>query len=534
MEGEMVANGSTSVDARLLERLASRAAVRAGREPLTVEAPFTGAPLGTVPRGTPEDMLAACRAARAAQPAWAATPFAERASIMLRFHDLVIANASEALDLIQLEIGKSRAHAFDEILDTAITARYYAHTAEDFLRPHRQQGALPVLTMAHEYCRPRGVVGFITPWNFPLILSITDALAALMAGNAAVIKPDSQTPFACLWAAALLREAGLPDGALQVVTGSGSELGPTLIDEVDYLMFTGSTTTGTRLAQAAAARLIDYGMELGGKNAALVLDDAPRGRHVAGRELGISAAGGIAVGIAAHAGQVCVSCERLYVQEGIYDELVGSLAEKLANLRLGNDLSWDYDLGSLASKDQLDKVTAHVEEARERGARLLAGGRARPDLGPYFYEPTLLEDVDESMGVCREETFGPVCSVYRFTDVDQAVAQINDCSYGLNASIWTRDAARGAEIAARIQAGTVGINDAYQAGWASASPMGGFKASGVGRRHGRQGIVKYTEPQTVVRQRVSPVYALPFLSHKQHAQVMATAVRMLKYVPWIK
>jgi len=525
---------SALVDARLLERLAARAAVAAGREPLAVEAPFTGETLGTVPRGPPDDMVAACRAARAAQPRWAATSFAERAAIMMRFHDLLIANAREILDLIQLEIGKSRAHAFDEVLDPAIIARYYANTAEGYLRPRRRQGALPFLTTAREYRRPRGVIGFITPWNFPLILSLTDALAALMAGNAVVVKPDSQTPFTMLWALALLHEAGLPDDVAQVVTGSGAELGPALIDEVDYLMFTGSSATGEKLAQQAAARLIDFSMELGGKNAALVLNDAPHGLRVGGHRLGISATDGVAFGISAHAGQVCVSCERLYVQDGIYDQFVGELTQALADVRLGNDLSWDYDLGSLASQDQLDKVSAHVEDAVASGARVLTGGRERPDLGPYFFEPTLLEGVDEGMRLYREETFGPVCSVYRFTDVDEAVERINDSEYGLNASIWTRDIARGYRIAARIQAGTIGINDAYQASWASASPMGGFKTSGVGRRHGSHGILKYTEAQTVARQRLSPVYALPLLDHERHSQVMAVAVKALKYVPWIK
>ncbi len=521
------------IDERSLERLASRAAVAGGSDRIAVEMPFTGEVLGHVPRGTKDDMIAACDAARDAQPAWSASSVADRAAILLRFHDLLIANADEALDLIQLEIGKSRAHAFDEVLDTAITARYYAHITEKTLRPRRRQGALPVLTVAHEHHRPRGVVGFITPWNFPLILSITDALPALMAGNTAVIKPDSQTPFTTLWAAALLRDAGLPDGVLQIVPGGGAELGPVLVDEVDYLMFTGSTSTGALLARQAASRLIDFSMELGGKNAALVLDDAPRGLRVAGHDLGISAVAGLAVGIAAHAGQVCVSCERLYVQDGIYDELVPRLTAALDGLRLGNDLSWDYDLGSLASRDQTEKVSAHIQDAVDQGARLLTGGRPRPDLGPYFLEPVLLEEVHDGMHVCRQETFGPVCSVHRFTHVDEAIELINDCPYGLHASVWTRDAARGAGIAARIEAGTVGVNDAYQASWASTSPMGGFKASGVGRRHGRQGLLKYTEPQAVVRQRLSPVHALPLLDHKQHARVMSAAVRALKYVPGI-
>ena len=522
------------IDAPVLHRLAGNAAVAEGSALLEVEAPFTGETLGAVPCGTAQDMIAACAAARAAQQQWAAASFAERAAILLRFHDLLLANANEVLDLIQLEIGKARVHAFAEVLDTAITARYYAHTAERFLASHRRQGALPLLTSTREVLHPRGVIGFITPWNFPLILSITDALAALMAGNAAVIKPDSQTPFTCLWAAALLREAGLPDGVLQVVPGAGAEIGQPLIDNVDYLMFTGSTATGTRLAQAAAARLIDYSMELGGKNAAIVLDDAPRGFKAGKDCLGICSERGVAFGISAHAGQVCISCERLFVQDGIYDSFMAALIETMGGLRIGSGLSWDCDVGSLASADQLAKVQAHVDEAVERGARVLIGGRARPDLGPYFFEPTLLEGVSEDMTLCRTETFGPVASVYRFTSVDDAIERINDCAYGLNASVWTADHRKGVQIAARIEAGTVGVNDAYQATWASSgSPMGGYKTSGVGRRHGRQGIVKYTEAQTIAVQRLSPVESIPFLDNRGYATVMTAAIKLLKYLPGI-
>jgi len=525
---------AASVDDRMLRRLAAQAAVPDGNDPLEVEAPFTGEILGAVPRGTAADMAAACAAARGAQPAWAALSFDDRAAVMLRFHDLLLANANEILDLIQLEVGKARVHAFTEVFDAAVTARYYAHTAEDFLRSHRRQGVLPVVTQTRELLHPRGVIGFITPWNFPLVLSISDAIPALMAGNTAVVKPDSQSPFTLLWAVALLREAGLPEEVLQVVPGSGAELGPPLIDAVDYLMFTGSTATGSRLAQAAAARLIDYGMELGGKNAAIVLDDAPHGLSVGKTTLGISTVAGLAFGISAHAGQVCVSCERLFVQDGIYDDFVPRLVSAVQGMRMGDGLSWDHDLGSLASADQLAKVEAHVGEAVSKGARILAGGRARPDLGPYFYEPTLLEGVDDGMAVCVDETFGPVASIYRFRDVDDAIVRVNDCSYGLNASVWTRDVRRGREIAARIQAGTVGINDAYQAAWGSmGSPMGGHKMSGVGRRHGRQGIVKYTEAQTVAVQRLTPLETIPFLDHKGYATALLAALRVLKRMPGI-
>jgi succinate-semialdehyde dehydrogenase / glutarate-semialdehyde dehydrogenase len=522
------------IDGRFLARLAEGAACAPGRELLSVEMPFTGEVLGAVPHGNPDDMSAAVAAARAAQPGWAAVPAAEKARILLEFHDLVIANAHEILDLIQLELGKSRKHAYEEVLDTAITARYYAHTATGFLRPRLRQGALPLLTMTREYRRPKGVVGVISPWNYPLMLSISDALAAIMAGNTVVIKPDSQTPFSALWVTRLLTEAGLPDGVVHVVTGPGSELGPTLIAGVDYLMFTGSTATGKLLAQAAAARLIDYSMELGGKNPALVLDDAPFGLHLGGIDLGLSAVDGLAFAISTGAGQVCVSCERLYVQAGVYDRFVPQLAEALQALRLGSSLGWDADVGSLASADQLAKVSAHVDDAVGKGAEVLAGGHARPDLGPYFYEPTLLAGVTSDMRLCRAETFGPVCSVYRFDDVDEAIARINDTDYGLNASIWTRDVSGGKRLAARIQAGTVGINDAYQATWASASPMGGFKESGSGRRHGKTGLLRFTETQTVAVERLVAIDRLPLLDHRRYAQVFGVTMRLLKHMPVIK
>lgn len=527
--------GSARVNSALLDRLAKGAAVAAGKERLLVETPFSGTALGSVPRATAGDMKAACERARTAQLQWALTPLSERAELFLRYHDLLLADNEEILDLIQLEIGKSRVHAYIEVLDSAVTARYYAHTAKDFLRARRRQGALPGLTSTQELHHPRGVVGFITPWNFPLILGINDAIPALVAGNACVVKPDSRSPFTALWAAAKLTEAGLPAGVLQVVPGPGSELGPALVDSVDYLMFTGSTATGRGLAQAAAARLIDCSMELGGKNAALVLDDAPADHAIGRARFGVSAVDGLAFAISAHAGQVCTSCERLYVQDGIYDQFVPALATTLNHLRLGNDLSWDYDVGSLSSADQLSKVSSQVDEAVARGARVLAGGHPRPDLGPYFYEPTLLEGVTEDMTLCREETFGPVASVYRFHDLDEAIASINDSQLGLSASVWTRDLRRGSEIAARIEVGNVGINDGYMASWASVdSPMGGYKESGIGRRHGEQGILKYTESQTVAVQRFNPVDRIPMVKHRGYAAIMTAALRLLKRLPAVK
>jgi succinate-semialdehyde dehydrogenase / glutarate-semialdehyde dehydrogenase len=515
---------SPRVSAAMLERLAKRAAVSPQCPMTPVETPSTGETLAVVPQGAPADVESACAAARSAQEEWAALPVSERAAVLLRYHDLVLANAQEILDLIQLESGKARIHAFEEVLDVAIQARFYAHAAEGYLRRQRKQGALPLLTSAHVYHRPRGIIGIIAPWNYPFTLAISDALPALVAGNGVVLKPDAQTPLTALWAAGLLEEAGLPRGLLQVVTGRGAELGTPLVDAADYMMFTGSTATGRVVAAACGERLKDCSMELGGKNALLVLPDAPLWRAVPGAVQGITS----------NSGQLCISIERVYVHDAIYDAFVPRLAERLSGLRLGASLTFGDDMGSLSSADQLAKVSAHVDDAVSNGARVLAGGRPRPDLGPYFYEPTLLTGVTEDMDLCRDETFGPVAAVYRCSSVDEMVERANDSDYGLNASVWTRDVKAGREVAGRIQSGTVNVNEAYAATWASAAPMGGWKQSGLERRHGRHGILKYTQTQTVSVEHVLNIGTPPFLSHGQYAAVMKTAVGLLKHVPGIK
>jgi succinate-semialdehyde dehydrogenase/glutarate-semialdehyde dehydrogenase len=502
----------------------SRAAVAPDGPMIPVEAPFTGTLLAEVAQGAPADVASACAVAREAQAEWAARPVAERAAVLLRYHDLVLANANEILDLIQLETGKARIHAFEEVLDVAIQARFYGHAAEGYLKEQRKQGALPILTSTRVYHRPRGVIGVIAPWNYPFTLSIGDALPALVAGNGVVLKPDSQTPLTALWAAGLLEEAGLPHGLLQIVPGRGSELGMPLVEAVDYMMFTGSTATGRLVAAACGERLKDCSMELGGKNALLVLPDAALWRAVPGALQGITSNGG----------QLCISIERIYVHDAVYDAFVPRLAERLRAVRLGSSFTFADDMGSLTSAGQLAKVTTHVDEAVDKGAEVLAGGKARPDLGPYFYEPTLLASVTEEMDLCRAETFGPVAAVYRCSSVDEMVALANDSDYGLNASVWTRDHRAGRDIAARIETGTVNINEAYAATWASAAPMGGWKQSGLERRHGRHGILKYTDPQTVSVERVLNIGTPPFLSHGQYAAVMTQAVRMLKHVPGIR
>jgi len=502
--------------------LAGQVRTAAPRTTATVVSPLDGTPVGTVPVCEPADVTTAIARARAAQPAWAATPLAQRCRIANRFRTLVIAHADELMDLIHAESGKSRVNALEEVLDTALTSAYYAQNAPRWLASRPRVGAIPLLTTVTERYEPKGVVGVISPWNFPLTLAISDAIPALLAGNAVVLKPDSATPLTALAALYWLRRAGLPPDVLQIVTGPGSRLGAPLVDGVDYLMFTGSTAVGRTLAARCGERLIGCSAELGGKNAMLVLADADIPRAVAGAVQACFAV----------TGQLCVGIERLYVDRRVYARVVAAFVARTKALRLGPGNGWDVDLGPLISPERLRAVAAHVADAVARGATVLAGGRARPDLGATFYEPTILAGVREDMLVARQETFGPVVSVYAVDGDEAAIAAANDTEYGLNASVWSASLAHARRVARRLRAGTVNINEGYAAGWAShGAPMGGFGISGLGRRHGREGIVKYTEPQTLATQHVLALGPPAGVPRATYARVMLAAARVLHRLP---
>ena len=509
---------SYALDPAYVATLTGRLVATTGRT-VTVHAPASGQPLASLPQSSADDVAEAFERARRAQQAWQHVPLDDRAAMLLRLHDIVLDRQDEILDLICWESGKARKHAFDEPLHVALTARYYARTAHRHLDTRRHLGVIPRLTRVDVNRVPKGVVGIISPWNYPFTLALCDGLPALLAGNAVVTKPDAQTMLSALLGAQLLEEAGFPADLWNVVAGPGRELGTPMIERSDYVCFTGSTATGKVIALQCADRLIGCSLELGGKNPILVLRDADVER----------AAEGAVRACFSNAGQLCVSTERLFVADQVYDRFVDRFVARTEAMSLGTSPDWGVDMGTLISQEQLDAVTRHVEDAVAKGATVRAGGRPRPDLGPFFFEPTILEGVTPQMACFGEETFGPVVAVYRFHDEADAVARANEGEYGLNASVYSRDTRRARELARQVRCGTVNVNEAFAATFASIdAPMGGMRESGMGRRQGGEGIHRYTETQSVATQallRFGPQWGM---SDEQYARTMTLSLRALR------
>lgn len=497
--------------------------LRATGSPHPVVEPFTGDILYNLPTSTSADLDQVFKLARDAQKNWSEVDLAERKKIMLRFHDLLMQERHSGLDLVQRETGKARRDANEEILDVCITARHYARDAKRLLKSRRHMGALPGLTGVVENRIPKGVVGIISPWNYPITLAASDAIPALLAGNSVVLKPDVQTTLCALWIGNLLQQAGLPEGVFSIVSGEGPIVGPMVIDRADYIMFTGSTAVGRMVAARCGERLIGASMELGGKNAMIVRADVDP-----------EVAASIAVRASfANSGQLCISMERIYVNETVYQEFLDAFVRRTTGLRLSGHLGWGAEVGSLISEKQATRVQEHVDQAVAQGAVVHAGGKRRPDIGPYFFEPTILTGVDDSMTLCAQETFGPVVAVYPVSSDAEAIARANDTEYGLNASVLTRNIAMGNSIARQLRAGTVNINEGYAAAWASKrAPMGGMGASGLGRRHGDEGMWKYTEPQTVATQRALGFGPQFGWTDQRWGNFLATSLDALKKIGW--
>jgi acyl-CoA reductase-like NAD-dependent aldehyde dehydrogenase len=489
---------------------ASAARVAANGHPaagglIEVYNPATGERIATVPRRTPEEVTDLVARARAAQPGWEALGFEGRARVLRRAQRWVVANAERVIRTIVSETGKTWEDAQTaEVAYAAHALGFWAKSAPRYLGDERVRARSPLLPGRRLLVRyaPVGVVGVIGPWNFPLLNSFGDCIPALAAGNSVVLKPSQVTPLTSLLMHEMLLQSGLPQDAFIVATGDG-HTGGAMIDHVDYVMFTGSTETGKKIMERAAQTLTPVSMELGGKDPMIVCADADLER-----------AANAAVYTAMHnAGQACTSTERVYVEQEVYDDFVARVTEKARGLRQGVPGGpGSTEIGAMIYPPQADTVAAHVEDATERGAGVLVGGQ-RGDGPGSFFEPTVLVRVDHGMACMTEETFGPTLPVMKVHDLEEAVRLANDSPFGLQASVWTRDVAKGERLARQIEAGVVCVNDAQMNYGAMELPMGGWKESGLGSRHGADGIRKYTRRQSLMITRFAPkreIYMFPY------------------------
>jgi acyl-CoA reductase-like NAD-dependent aldehyde dehydrogenase len=462
---------------------------------IEVENPATGTVVRSLPETSPDEVAAMVERARAAQGAWEALGFEGRGRVLRRMQKWLVDNAGRVVDTIVAETGKTHEDALmAEVAYGAGALGFWAKHAPKYMADEKVRTANPLVAgrrLLIRY-RPIGVVGVIGPWNYPLNNSFGDCIPALAAGNAVVLKPSEVTPLTSLLLAEGLRECGAPEDVLGVVVG-GAEAGSALVDAVDMIMFTGSTETGRKVMERAARTLTPVALELGGKDPMIVLADADLER----------AANAAAYYSMQNGGQTCISVERVYVEAPVYDRFVDLVGDKVRALRQGApDGPGTVDVGAITFAPQLEIVRRHVDEARAAGARVVTGGHVRDGAGRFF-EPTVLADVDHSMAAMVEETFGPTLPVMRVADADEAVRLANDSPYGLGASVWTRDRARGERLARRIESGFACVNDVDINYFAFELPMGGWKASGLGVRHGADGIRKYTRRQSILVTRLA-------------------------------
>ena len=456
------------------------------------------------------------------------------------FQKILLERKQDVARRISQEAGKPQVEALlTEVLVVLDAARFLIENGFAILRDEKlPHGNLALKTKSGRiFHDPYGVIGIISPWNYPFSIPATETMAALIAGNAVVLKPSELTPLIALELQAMLRSAGIPSDVFQVLPGEG-ETGAALVkSDIDKLVFTGSVATGRRIAQIAAERLLPVVLELGGKDPMLVLDDA---------DIEVASSGAV-WGAFVNAGQTCLSIERCYVHQSLYSAFLDACSEKARKLRVGNGMDPSTEIGPMIHERQVRIVESQVEDAKQRGAQVVTGGTRLRELGPTFFAPTVLANVDHTMRVMQEETFGPVLPIAAFRDDAEAVRLANDSIFGLAASIWTRNRARGEQMALQIRAGTVMVNDSVSCFSISEAPHGGVKASGIGRTHGRWGVeemvrVKYVDSDLIPRMKkiwwfgyggtfaaemenfLDLLYARPL---RQKLKASATAVRAL-------
>lgn len=484
--------------------------------------PATGEAVGSVTVASPEQVTATLKAAREASKLWARVPVEERARRLERVCDVMVARRDEIARLVSAETGKPRVEALGhEVLACLDGIQYYVRNAGRLLAPQRIRHRFLRTTRSTYVYEPWGVVAVITPWNFPLYLTNAVTMSALFAGNAVINKPSEFTPLTADLYAELLDEAGLPEGVFQVLQGGGAT-GAALVDaRPDKVTFTGSVATGRKVAMACAQHLIPHTLELGGKDPAIVLEDADLQR----------AARGIVWGAFCNAGQVCASIERVYVDDRVADEFTNLVVDHTLRLRQGIDSEHDVDVGPMANQQQFDKVRGQVDAAMAAGARALVGGQPRESTGPdsgLFYEPTVLVDVDDSMDVAREETFGPVLPIMRVRDEEDALEKANASDYGLTATVWTKKRARAESLARRLNFGAVYVNDHLTPSGAAEVSWGGVKYSGVGKTRGPEGLrdmchLKHIAHERLPLSRSPQWYPYETRSYRTISELIATA-----------
>jgi succinate-semialdehyde dehydrogenase/glutarate-semialdehyde dehydrogenase len=441
--------------------------------------PATLAPAGEFEAASGEDVQDALESARKAQPGWAELGFDERARYLYRALAALVERQDEVTDVILRETGKARFEAVAmEILAGCDSLGFYAKRAGEILRTRkrRMHGLKGLAKQLRIVYRPLGVAGIITPWNDPFILSLNPTVQALMAGNAVLLKPSEVTPYSGKLVGDLFEAAGLPDGVLNVLLGDAETGAALTAAGVDKISFTGSVATGREVAAACARQLIPCTLELGGKVPMIVCADANLDRAV----------NGALAGAFVNAGQACWGTQRVYVVGEVYEEFTRKVLAKAAELRQGAE--GEFDVGAICGQEQLEVITRQVEEARHKGARVLAGGRRNPDLPGLFYEPTVIVDVNHDMELMREETFGPVLPIMRVRDEEEAIRLANDARYGLHANVWTRDKRKGREIAQSLETGAVSVNERPITYGTLEAPHGGRKESGLGQVNGEMGL----------------------------------------------
>jgi acyl-CoA reductase-like NAD-dependent aldehyde dehydrogenase len=490
---------------------------------IAVENPATGDTIAHVPNRTSDEVAELAARARRAQRGWEAIGFDGRAEVMDGFRRWLVRNRERVIRTIVEETGKAREDALvSEIFLVADGLKFWRKKGAKYLADEKVHSN-SILTMGKRlYVRyhPYGLVGVIGPWNYPLSNSFGDCIPALFAGNSVILKPSEITPLTSLLVEDGMREAGAPDDVFLVATGDGAT-GAALVDQADMVMFTGSTRTGRKVMQRAAETLTPVSLELGGKDPMIVLRDADLER----------AANSAVWNGFSNGGQICISVERVYVEEPVYDEFVGKVVEKTRALRQGKPGAMgSIDVGAVTFAPQADIIEDHVNDALEKGAKILVGGKRGPGPGRFF-EPTVLVDVDHSMKCMTDETFGPTIPIMKVRDAEEALRLANDTRYGLNSSVWTKDLARGEEIANRIEAGAACVNDINTNYAAADLPFGGWKESGIGVRHGAQGIRKYCKTHSVLVTRFGPKKEIHQFPYRRGVSKLLDRVLVLRHRP---